>query len=121
MKKIIKIFIILLFCFNGIYLMGLETKIYNETKEPPYVIISNRTDASDYMRALVEGAKLFAKSIGSENKVISLFNYGNSEKQIQDLRLTLEKTGSNAILLMDANDEKDLKILVNIAKENGKR
>ena len=32
----------LLFCFNGIYLMGLETKNYNEIKESPYVIISNR-------------------------------------------------------------------------------
>ena len=47
MKKIIKIFVTLLFCFNGIYLMGLETKNYNEIKESPYVIISNRTDASD--------------------------------------------------------------------------
>ena len=90
-----------------------------DSNESPYVIISIRTDANEYMRALVEGAKLFAKSIGADKKVISLFNYGNSEKQIQDLRLTLEKTGSNAILFMDANDEKDLIVLANIAKDNG--
>ena len=88
-------------------------------EESPYVIISVRTDANEYMRALVDGAKLFAKTIGSEKKVISLFNYGNSEKQIQDLRITLEKIDSNAILFMDANDEKDLSILINIAQDYG--
>ena len=119
MTKIIKILFSLLFCFNTIYLSASETKKSVKIKESPYVIISNRTDANEYMRALVDGAKLFAKSIGSQDKVISLFNYGNSEKQIQDLRLTLEKVGSNAILFMDANDEKDLIILANIAKEYG--
>lgn len=114
-----KLFLSILFCFNTISLIGSETKNKIEDKESPYVIISNRTDANEYMRALVDGAKLFAKSIGSQDKVISLFNYGNSEKQIQDLRLTLEKVGSNAILFMDANDEKDLIILANIAKEYG--
>jgi ABC-type sugar transport system substrate-binding protein len=114
-----KILFSLVIVSNTIYLNAVETKKNIEAKESPYVIISIRTDANEYMRALVEGAKLFAKSIGSEEKVISLFNYGNSEKQIQDLRLTLEKTGSNAILFMDANDEKDLIILMNIAINRG--
>lgn len=119
MTKFIKILFSLLFSFNVMHLSALETKKNIKAKESPYVIISIRTDANEYMRALVEGAKLFAKSIGSEDGVIPLFNYGNSEKQIQDLRLTLEKTGSNAILFMDANDEKDLIVLANIAKDNG--
>lgn len=119
MRKVVKIFFSLLFCFNTILLNGSEIKNNIEVKEPPYVIISIRTDANEFMRALVDGAKLFAKSIGSQDKVISLFNYGNSEKQIQDLRLTLEKIGSNAILFMDANDEKDLIFLVNIATDYG--
>lgn len=119
MKKMIKIVLSLLFCFGIIHLSGSETKKSIEKQEPPYVIISIRTDANEFMRSLVTGAKLFAKSIGSQDKVIALFNYGNSEKQIQDLRLTLEKIGSNTILFMDANDEKDLIFLVNIAKEFG--
>ena len=114
----LKSFLSILFCFNTIYLSGAETKKTIESKEPPYVIISIRTDANEFMRALVGGVKLFAKSIGSGDKVISLFNYGNSAKQIQDLRLTLEQIGSNAILFMDANDENDLTRLVNIAIEN---
>jgi len=119
MSRSIKIFLSILFCFNTLYLSGSETNNSIEVTEPPYVIISIRTDANEFMRALVTGAELFAKSIGSEDKVIALFNYGNSEKQIQDLRLTLEKLGSNAILFMDANDEKDLERLVNIAIDNG--
>ena len=119
MKRVLKILLSILFCFNTIHLSASETKNSTVSKEPPYVIISIRTDANEFMRALVDGAKLFAKSIGSEKKVISLFNYGNSEKQIQDLRLTLEQIGSNAILFMDANDEKDLSVLVNIAQDNG--
>lgn len=119
MIRIIKILFSVLFCFNTIYLSGSETTNKIEAKESPYVIISIRTDANEFMRALVDGAKLFAKSIGSQDKVIALFNYGNSEKQIQDLQLTLEKIGSNAILFMDANDEKDLIVLVNIATEHG--
>jgi ribose transport system substrate-binding protein len=119
MTKALKIFFSLLFCFNTIYLSATETKNSIEVKESPYVIISIRTNANEYMRALVEGAKQFAKSIGSQDKVIPLFNYGNSEKQIQDLRLTLEQTGSNTILFMDANDEQDLKVLVNIATDSG--
>ena len=119
MIRVIKIVFCILFCFNSIYLNAEETQNSIEIKETPYVIISIRTDANEFMRALVEGAKLFAKSIGSQEKVISLFNYGNSEKQIQDLQLTLEKIGSNAILFMDANDEKDLIYLVNIAKDYG--
>ncbi len=115
----IKIFLSLLFCLLPFNLSGVEIKDKISDKESPYVIISIRTDANEFMRALVNGAKLFAKSIGSEKKVISLFNYGNSEKQIQDLRLTLEQIGSNAILFMDANDEKDLVYLVNIAQDYG--
>ena len=118
-KRVVKILLSVLFCFNTIHLGASETKNNIVNKEPPYVIISIRTDANEYMRALVDGAKLFAKSIGSEKKVISLFNYGNSEKQIQDLRLTLEQIGSNAILFMDANDEKDLSVLINIAQDYG--
>jgi len=118
-KIVVKILLSILFCFSTIYLSASESKNNIVSKEPPYVIISIRTDANEFMRALVNGAKLFAKSIGSEKKVISLFNYGNSEKQIQDLRLTLEQIGSNAILFMDANDEKDLIFLVNIAQEYG--
>jgi ribose transport system substrate-binding protein len=116
--KSLKIFLLLLVVFL-LNLQGTETKNNIVAKESPYVIISIRTDANEFMRALVDGAKLFAKSIGSQDKVIALFNYGNSEKQIQDLRLTLEKTGSNAILFMDANDEKDLIFLVNIAQDYG--
>jgi len=119
LKKVSKIFVTLLFFFNTIYLNGEKITNKIQTNEPPYVIISIRTDANEYMRALVQGAKIFAKSIGSEKKVISLFNYGNSEKQIQDLQLTLEQIGSNTILFMDANDEKDLIFLVNIAQNNG--
>jgi ABC-type sugar transport system substrate-binding protein len=119
MTRVMKILLCILFCFNTIHTNGAETKNSIEDKESPYVIISIRTDANEYMRALVEGAKLFAKSIGSDDKIIPLFNYGNSEKQIQDLRLTLQKTGSNAILFMDANDEKDLIVLVNIARDYG--
>ena len=118
MTKNIKILLVVLFLFNTLYLNGLELKNNIKKEEPPYVIISIRTDANEFMRALVKGAELFAKSIGAEKKVISLFNYGNSEKQIQDLRLTLEQIGSNAILFMDANDEKDLIHLVDIAIEN---
>ncbi|MGB3752043.1 MAG: sugar ABC transporter substrate-binding protein, partial [Arcobacteraceae bacterium] len=119
MKKILKIVFSIVICLNALYLNAAETKNSSVGKESPYVIISIRTDANEFMRALVDGAKIFAKSIGSEDKVIALFNYGNSEKQMQDLRLTLEKIGSNAILFMDANDEKDLVFLVNIAKEYG--
>ena len=118
MKELIKIIFCVLVFFNALYLSGSETAHNIKIKESPYVIISIRTDANEFMRALVGGAKLFAKSIGSEDKVISLFNYGNSEKQIQDLRLTLEQIGSNAILFIDANDEKDLERLVNIAIDN---
>ena len=119
MKIVVKILLIVLFCFSTIYLSASESKNNIVSKEPPYVIISIRTDANEFMRALVDGAKLFAKSIGSEKKVISLFNYGNNEKQIQDLRLTLEKIGSNAILFMDANDENNLMFLVDVAQEYG--
>jgi ABC-type sugar transport system substrate-binding protein len=120
MKTIyLKILFSLLLLFSTIYLNAVETKKNIEVQKSPYVIISVRTDANEYMRALIDGAKLFAKTIGSQEKVISLFNYGNSEKQIQDLRLTFEKTGSDAILFMDANDEKDLIVLANIAKEYG--
>ncbi|MEA3522894.1 MAG: sugar ABC transporter substrate-binding protein, partial [Campylobacterota bacterium] len=82
-------------------------------------IISIRTDANEYMRALVEGARLFAKTIGSEDKVIPLFNHGNGEKQVQDLQLTLQKTGKNAILFMDPNDESAARMLADVAKEHG--
>jgi len=117
-KKVFQIIFSITVCLNALYLSGSEIKNSSKVKESPYVIISIRTDANEFMRALVQGAELFAKSIGSEDKVIALFNYGNSEKQIQDLRLTLEKIGSNAILFMDANDEKDLERLVNIAIEH---
>lgn len=118
MLNIKKLLLILLFLLSTIHLSGSQTKNNSKIKELPYVIISVRTNANEFMRALVGGARVFAKSIGSQDKLISLFNYGNSEKQIQDLRLTLEKTGSNAILFMDANDEKDLIHLVDIAIEN---
>ena len=85
-------------------------------REPPYVIISIRTDANEYMRALVEGARLFAKTIGAEEKVIALYNHGNGEKQVQDLQLTLQQTGKNAILFMDPNDESSARVLANVAK-----
>ena len=119
MTRVVKTLLSALFCLSIVCLSASEANNSIEVRESPYVIISIRTDASEYMRALVEGARLFAKSIGSQDKVIALFNYGNSEKQIQDLRLTLEKIGSNTILFMDANDEKDLSILVNIAQEYG--
>jgi ribose transport system substrate-binding protein len=106
------------FFISSMFLFAEDTKTETEVKESPHVIISVRTDANEYMRALVDGAKMFADSIGSSHKVISLFNYGDSEKQVLDLQLALQKTGSNAIIVMDPNDESIALTLANIAKEH---
>ena len=111
--------IVLLLVLGALLASAAETPKNGAGKEPPYVIISIRTDANEYMRALVEGARLFAKTIGAEERVIALYNHGNGEKQVQDLQLTLQQTGQNAILFMDPNDESTARVLANVAKEHG--
>ena len=94
----------------------LVTCLYGEKK--PYIIVSVRGLDNDYYRDVMKGADLFAGSIGASDRVIKLFNGGNSEKQIRDFQLTLEKTGKNAIAYFDPNESATVSILAQIATQN---
>ncbi len=106
----------LLFVSFGLILM--LSSVAN-SEDPPYLVISGRTLGNEYYHAIVKGAKMFAKSIGASDKLIMLFSEGSTEKQVNDLIVTLKKTKNNAICYFDPNEPPAAPRLAEICQKAG--
>lgn len=84
------------------------------TGKPIYLVSSVRNLANAYHFALSEGGRLFAKSIGQEKYFQVLVSEGSSEKQLNDIKAMVAKSGGNAVFHIDPNEAIDV---IAIAKE----
>lgn len=84
------------------------------TEKPIYLASSIRNLANAYHFALAEGARLFARSIGQEDYFQVLASEGSSEKQLNDIKALVAKSGGNAVFHIDPNEAIDV---IAIARE----
>jgi ribose transport system substrate-binding protein len=105
----------LILIISGIIILVSTVK----ASELPFIVVSVRTLDNEYYHAIVKGAKMFAKSIGASDKLITLFSEGSSEKQVNDLRSTLKKTKNNAIVYFDPNESPVTTRLATISQQAG--
>ncbi|MFA5468127.1 MAG: sugar ABC transporter substrate-binding protein [Sphaerochaetaceae bacterium] len=109
MKKVLMVIVVVLMMATLFAAAQREV----ETK-PIYLASSIRNLANAYHFALAEGARLFARSIGQEGYFQVLASEGSSEKQLNDIKALVAKSGGNAVFHIDPNEAIDV---IAIARE----
>lgn len=114
MKKRVGMLMVLAFITVCLFADGPNEGASAGTTKPIYLVSSIRNLANAYHFSLAEGARLFAKSIGQEKYFQILASEGSSEKQLNDIKALVAKSGGNAVFHIDPNEAIDV---IAIAKE----
>lgn len=86
---------------------------------PVYLATSIRSLSNPYHAQWAKGAELFAKSLGWEKYNVVLLSEGNSEKQINDIRALVARTGGNVVFSIDPNEAPDVVPIANVLERAG--
>lgn len=85
--------------------------------KPTYLATSIRSLSNPYHAAWANGAGLFAKSLGWDKYNTILLCEGSSEKQVNDIRALVARTGGNVVFSIDPNESPDAVAIANVLEK----
>lgn len=102
----------------ALVLLASLTPIY-ATETPVYLATSIRSLSNPYHADWAKGAEMFAKEAGLEKYNTVLLSEGSSEKQVNDIRALVARSGGNVVFSIDPNESPDAVAIANILEKAG--
>lgn len=87
--------------------------------KPVYLGTAIRSLSNPYHASWAKGAELYAKSQGWDKYNTVLLCEGSSEKQINDIRALVARTGGNVVFSIDPNESPDAVAIAKILEKAG--
>lgn len=114
-KKILALAVI-----AALALIGSMIVVHGASNDKPVTLATSiRSLSNPYHADWAKGAGLFAKSLGWDKYNTILLSEGNSEKQINDIRALVARTGGNVVFSIDPNESPDAVAIANILEKAG--
>ncbi len=88
-------------------------------EKPVYLATSIRSLSNPYHADWAKGAEMFAKEVGLLKYNTVLLSEGSSEKQVNDIRALVARSGGNVVFSIDPNESPDAVAIANVLEKAG--